>query len=583
MSGIDRRQFLSFLAAGMATPFVVLSAGAGANTTSSLLGYQNKFILDDGRVFSHSIASGDPSPSGVVLWTRISPDVITKGQNLYVQVSLNPEFDQLVFESVVEPHHIKASKDYTISIDTHSYLSADQRYYFRFIYGQVVSRTGRCRTAPDYFMDNQNLKLALVTCQDYTNGYYPAFQLIADDDSIDFVIHLGDFIYETVGDPSFQSLPFSDRRIELPSGSLAAMNLNDYRHLYKIVRSDPKLQRAMEQHTFIITRDDHETANDAYWDYERHTLGAPDHPYTTDVKYGNSAELLNQLMLDSQQAWLEYIPARVAVDTSSTDPHQFLKYYRKIELGNLVDLVMLDGRTYRSSHACGEGQFGQRYVPLGCTNFNSEQQTLLGAEQRDWLLNTVTESNARWKLIGNQTFMGSFAIRLGNKLHPINIDAWDGFNWERTLIARELSQQKIDNLVVVTGDFHSHLASHLKQNYQDPNPFHFDNFFGVEFMTPAITSAGLLDQLSSTDSSLPKQQLAQALSNSAVRLNNPHIRYFNSVSHGYSTLEFKPNHCDWKTYAVDKNTNSNQPEAKLLRHYRKHKAWPWLITQAAFI
>ena len=125
------------------------------------------------------------------------------------------------------------------------------------------------------------------------------------------------------------------------------------------------------------------------------------------------------------------------------------------------------------------------------------------------------------------------------------------------------------------------MASHLKQDYQDHNPFNFKNYFGVEFMTPAVTSAGLMDQLAGINPTVPQAVLTQALSNSAIRVTNPHVRYFNSVYHGYSLLELKPDYCDWKAYAVEKNLADQQPQARLLRHYRKHKAWPWLITKAA--
>jgi len=581
MSTIDRRKFLSFLAAGVATPYIVTftsgDARAGLIPTDAPLNY------DSQRVFSLSVSSGDPTPTGVVLWTRIDPSAWRAGQALFIQVARDAEFQQLEFESLVESQHIKPERDYCVNIDVDGYLQPNIRYYYRFIYDNTVSRTGRCRTAPPFGAEVDRLKLALLTCQDYTNGYYGAMAQIAQDDSIDFVIHLGDFIYETAGDPRFQSLPFEDRLIVLPSDGLVALDLDDYRHLYKTYRSDPLLQQAMEQHTFIITRDDHETANDAYWDYERDTLGAPDHPFTVDAEYGNDPARLHQLMLDSQQAWLEYIPARVEVDWSSTDPHRFLKYYRRVQLGNLVDLFMLDGRTYRTGHPCGEADFFGRYVPYGCTNWKSDQQSLLGSDQRDWLLNGVIGSSARWKLLGNQTYMGSLGVRLANGKLPINVDAWDGFDYERNLINNEVALNQVENFVVVTGDLHTYIASHIKKDYDKRSIFDFKNFIGVEFMTPSVTSAGLFDMIGAATPEGEQQLLAQAVTNTAVRLTNPHIRYFNTTQNGYSTIEFKHKHCDWKAYIVDKNVNDGEQSVKLIRHYRKYTTFPWLVTQAALI
>ncbi len=578
---IHRRRFLAYVAASMATPYVVSITSGSAK--ASLIGSDTLLQTDSERVFSLSVASGDPSPSGVVLWTRIDPSAHRPEQQLIVQVAHDADFQQLAFESLVQPDNISANRDYTVSLDLDGHLQPSIRYYYRFIYDNTVSHTGRCRTAPEYGADIDHLKLGLLTCQDYTNGYYGALAQVADDDSLDFVIHLGDFIYETAGDPRFQSLPFDDRRIILPSEGLVALDLEDYRHLYRTYRSDPNLIRAMEQHTFIVTRDDHETANDAYWDYERHTLGAPDHPFTLEEQYGNDPELLNQLMLDSQQAWLEYIPARVQVNLDTTDPHQYLKYYRRVQLGNLVDLFMLDGRTYRTAHACGEGDFFERYVPVGCTNWQSDQQTLLGGDQRDWLLNGLIGSSARWKLLGNQTYMGCLGIRLSNGKLPINVDAWDGFDYERNLINNEVALNQVENFVVVTGDLHTYIASHIKKDYDKRSIFDFNNFIGVEFMTPSVTSAGLFDMIGAATPEGEQQLLAQAVTNTAVRLTNPHIRYFNTTQNGYSTIEFNHKHCDWKAYIVDKNLNDNTQAKKLIRHYRKYTTFPWLITQAALI
>ncbi len=581
MSILDRRKFLSFIAAGFATPYVITFMSGSAK--AAVIRADAPLSTDSARVFSLSVASGDPSPTGAVLWTRIDPSAYRQGQALFVQVAKDANFTQLAFESMVDSQNINAERDFTISLDTDGYLEPSTRYYYRFIYDNTVSRTGRCRTAPPYGATVKNLKLGLLTCQDYTNGYYGALAHLAKDDSIDFVLHLGDFIYESAGDPRYQSLPFEDRMIVLPSNSVVALDLADYRHLYRTYRSDPFLQQAMEQHTFIITRDDHETANDAYWDYERDTLGAPDHPYTVDPAYGNDPYRLNQLMLDSQQAWLEYIPARVQVNPNSTHPQHYLRHYRRVQLGNLVDLFMLDGRTYRSPHPCGEGDFFQRYVPLGCNAWSSNQQTLLGADQRDWLLNGLIGSTARWKLLGNQTYMGSLGIQLQNGRIPFNVDAWDGFDFERNLINNEVAYNRVENFTVVTGDLHTYIASHVKKDYSNRSTLDYNNHIGVEFMTPSLTSAGLLDIIGAATPSGEQQLVAQALTNTAVRLTNPHIRYFNTTQNGWSTIEFSEGHCDWKAYVVDKGVNSESVNNKLIRHYRKYTSSPFLVTQAAYI
>lgn len=574
MAPLNRRTFVTYLAAALSTPFVVTFASGRVN--ASLIAPGTPLATDSDRVFPQSIASGDPSASGVVLWTRISPAAWNPASDLIVQVAADAGFSDLVFESFVPASDIGERSDFTIKVDLDGYLQSYRRYFYRFIYAGTVSRTGRCRTAPAVGTQPAAMKVAMVTCQDFTNGYYGTYQYIANDDSIDYVIHLGDFIYETAGDPRFQSLPFADRRMVLPSDGLVAMDLEDYRFCYRTYRSDAFLRKALENHTFIFTRDDHETANDAYWDYTRDTLGAPDHPYTKSSQYGNDPARLNRLMLDSQQAWMEYVPVRVQVNQDSTHPHQFLRHYRRIQLGSLIDLFMLDTRTYRSAHACGEKDFFGRYFPIGCNTWKAEDQTLLGAEQRDWLFGGLASSTATWKVLGNQTYMGSLGINFGKNKIPFNVDAWDGFDYERRALARIVKENRVNNFVVLTGDLHTYMASHVKHDYNNRSIFAYDNYVGVEFMTPSITSAGLFDMLKLKNPTGSAQWIAQGLTNAAVRLTNPHVRYFNTTLNGYSTLEFRRDYCHWTAYAIDKNVNSGTQKRTLVRQYKKYSANPWL-------
>ena len=298
---MDRRRFLS--AACLATGGLLVTWHAQAVEWLNL-GREpldtSALRTDSARVFDLSVSSGDPSATGVMLWTHIRPEALRGGQPLFLQVGLDAGFQTLLLQARIEASQISAERDHTVKVDLDGQLPetlSGGPYFYRFIYDGTVSRTGRCRTLPQDSTALRSLKLGLLTCQDYTNGYYPALGHLAADDSIDYVLHLGDFIYETAGDPRFQSLPFADRTLVLPSGGTVALDLADYRFIYRRYRSDPLLQLAMERHTFICVPDDHETANDCYWDYERDTLGAPDHPYTTDPQYGNDPGVLRRLRL----------------------------------------------------------------------------------------------------------------------------------------------------------------------------------------------------------------------------------------------------------------------------------------------
>lgn len=582
---MKRRQFLSMLAGGLATPFVLTLNQASAATLAGQPFSSAASQLDNGnlktdsaRVFDLSIASADPTPGGVILWTHIAPSAYQAGEPLWFQVAEDERFSRLVLEGQVKPGDIGPQRDYTVKVDLDGQLAAGKRYCYRFIYANTVSRVGRCRTSPAASAVVGRLKFALLTCQDYTNGYYNTLNYVANDDTLDFVLHLGDFIYETAGDPRFQSLPFADRTIMLPSGGIVAMDLDDYRVLYQTYRRDPNLQRAMERHTWILVPDDHETCNDAYWDYARDTLGAPDHPYTTDPVYGNDVQLLKRLKLDSQRAWLEYVPARVQVNEAATHPHDFLKIYRRFSFGNIVDLFMTESRSYRSAHACGEKDVFGRYLPLGCTNMGNQGQTMLGHAQRDWLIDGFSSSRARWKLMGNQTYMGRLALTFaGKQIAPVNVDAWDGFTHERDLIAGALQQNSVENFVVATGDLHSYISGYIKRDYGDLAPWHTGNYLGVEFMTPSITSSALVEMLvQKAPNDATRDGILQGLSEAAVIANNPHIKLFNSKDHGYSTLEFTHDYCEWIAYVVDKNVANPATARTCLARQRKYVGWPWL-------
>ncbi len=582
---MDRRRFLSAASAlgggllvtwqAQALPWMNLG-----NTPIDTTGFR----VDTGRVFDLSVSSADPSLTGVILWTHIAPDAVRVGEPLIVQVALDAQFQTLLLQAQVGPQDIGPERDHTVKIDLDGQLPetlSGGPYFYRFIYDRSLSRTGRCRTLPQASNALKRLKLGLLTCQDYTNGYYGALSHVAKDDSLDFVLHLGDFIYETAGDPRFQSLPFADRSVVLPSGGTVALNLQDYRAIYRRYRSDPQLQAAMERHTFICVPDDHETANDCYWDYARDTLGAPDHPFTKDPAYGNSPALLKQLKLDSQRAWTEYVPARVAYNPLATHPHEALRVYRRFAFGRFLDLFMIENRSYRSPHPCGEADFGQRYVPLGCTTLNKAEQTLLGQQQHSWLVDGLTHSTATWKLMGNQTFFGRLALTfLGAPLAPLNVDAWDGYNAERNLLSTALRDAKVSNFLVVTGDLHTYMASNIKHNYGNLNPLDFGNHLGAEFMTPAVTSSNLGEMLGAKLNAQQRTLVMQGLAAPAVRVNNPHIQYFNSNQQGYSTLELTDGYAEWVAYAVDKSVNDATVSRTCVARQRKHMGLPWLLAQS---
>lgn len=605
MRGMDRRQFVTVLLGGLATPFLLLSGCGGSNGNNnsgnpqptldadrpdaSLAQPQPSLFKDLTEnalhVFSASVASGDPTESGVIVWTRVEPAAWQIDQPLFLEVAQDNAFQRVVLSVQVAAKDITALNDYTVRLDLDGLLAPYTRYYYRFVYGRAASPVGRCRTAPSAGSSVSRLKLAVLTCQDYTNGYYPALSAIAADDAVDFVVHLGDFIYESAGDPRFQTLPFEDRLISLPSVDFpVAMGLEDYRHIYRTYRSDPKLQHCMSQHTWIITRDDHETGNDAYWDYANQTVGLPDHPYTHAAEFaGDRLSLLNQLMLDSQQAWFEYVPARVRYTASSTDPHTRLGYYRHIQLGDLVDLYMLDTRSYRTPHPCGEGELFERYGPLFCQQwYQNQEQSLLGQTQIDWLVAGLASGNGRWQVLGNQTMMSPlwFAQRQGDNAPPatdkagrwpLNVDAWDGYDAERVRLTHAMAAADARDVVVLTGDLHAATVSTVKKDFLSPDLPPELNVVAKEFMTPAVTSANLMELTARRWAGTAVESFIRGLAGSLTRANNPHIEFFDPTVAGFSVIEFTAEKLNWRTYAVNKRVNDALQQPSLLMHYESQR------------
>lgn len=575
---IDRRKFMQFLGGSLLTPFIVtekILAGAPQYSTAAGLLHSGDAGASDlagllpSDVFDLSVASGDPSASGAVLWTHIADAKVDGVSPLVFQIALDEAFDQLVLEGLVQAEDFAADRDFSVNIDVDGQLQANTRYYYRFFYRGVFSRTGRCKTLPNEGESLDELKVALLTCQDYTTGYYNAFHHLAEED-IDFVIHLGDFIYEYAQYSGFENNLV--RSLDLPSGEKVAISLEDYRYIYRAVRSDLNLQKAMEQHTFIVTWDDHETCDNAYWDYERDTLGAPDHPFEIDEVFAGSEDLLTQLKLDSQRAWLEYIPARVHVEESAQHPHEYLRIYRQFKFGDMLELFMTDSRTYRSKQPCGDGDSaGENFR---CRDYELPSQTMLGAEQKQWLIQGLTESEAIWKVWGNQTLMAQLALTtLGYQIAYANYDAWDGYQAERQEIMRAVKDNNVDNFVVFTGDLHTSIASYLKIDYSNINNWNYSNLVGVEVMTPSVTSPNLQDNI---ENSTNIDKDLRSLFNGGAQLNNPHIKDFNSSIYGYTVVEFSRNKMRWNVYDIDKRVDDPYTAKQLYRSFNYDPYWMWI-------
>lgn len=470
-------------------------------------------------VFPQGVASGDPSDSGAVLWTRVNPAVYQAGEKATLEISLTPDFAKLTFQSSVA---VDPASDCTLQIDIAGLLEPATVYFYRFRYRDAYSPPGRSKTLPAAD-DIRPLRLGLVSCQEFTSGYYGAYAHLAQED-LDAVVHLGDLIYETSADPRYRKPKLEGRTFSLPSGSYMALGLADYRLLYQAYR-DPFMQAAMAAHPFLAMWDDHEFANDCYWDESLNAPGAPNHPYK------NQPEKLRALRQAANQAWREYVPSRVAFDPQTVQ----MPVYRSVRMGGMLELFLTDDRTFRSPHACGE----DNRALTNCAAQDDARRSMFGSAQEAWLLEGLSASNARWRALGSAVMFSPLkAAGL-----TLNQDGWDGYEAERERIIQGLKEQKANNVLVLSGDLHAALASRI-----DP--------IGMEFMTPAISSPNARDSLSSR---YPWP------GNGLVEFLNPHLSFFDGETNGYSVLELSSEKVVYKLYSVDKTVNSANAPKRLVR------------------
>ncbi|NVJ04489.1 alkaline phosphatase D family protein [Myxococcus sp. AM001] len=353
----DRFKRRSFLQAAVAVA-ATTAFGCSDDETSSDAGE---------KYFPQSVCSGDPRPDSVVLWVRaVDPDNAGANTQVRLEVSTSESFSSLVLD---QSFTAQAQFDHALKVKVTN-LSARTTYYYRFSIdanGQKYSTvTGRTRTAPAAG-DDVPVKFAFASCQDYIGRYYNAWQhLLQLNEDLDFVVFLGDYVYETTGDASFQSVDgrgivFSEPEKALRQGTgltafYAANSLSNYRDLYKNLRTDKIIQRVHERYAFIITWDDHEFSDDCWGDVATYT----------DEK---TNEKQTERRRNAEQAFFEYIPMdHGASEAGAIDINavvaQPTRIYRDFEFGRNLKLLVTDTRTYRPDHLIPEDAYpGKVAVP----------------------------------------------------------------------------------------------------------------------------------------------------------------------------------------------------------------------------
>ncbi|WP_406477849.1 alkaline phosphatase D family protein [Streptomyces sp. NBC_01615] len=438
----DRRHFLTASAA-------VLGAAASAQLWLPGVARAAETPLPDG-VFTLGIASGDPLPDAVVLWTRLAPDPLNGGGMPDRAVSVEWEIaEDSRFRKPARRGTAQALPEYghSVHVDVRG-LRPDRAYWYRFRAEGQLSPTGRTRTAPHPHSSGGSLRVALASCQNWQNGYFTPYADMLDQDP-DVVLFVGDYIYESK--PSATAV----RRHE---GSDEPYTLVQYRNRYAQYRTDPHLAAMHANAPWVVTFDDHEVDNDF----------AGEIPQDPDKQ---SHDAFVARLTAAYQAYYEHMPVRATAIPDG--PH--IQMYRRLDFGRLARLNVLDTRQFRSNQATS--QEGAEDPSL----------TMLGTEQKEWLLDGLHKSPTRWNLIASQIMMAETDLQVGEgKLWYY--DAWDGYQAERNALMGEFAS--IRNPVVLTGDRHLTMISDLKEDFADPD----SAVVGAEFVGTSISSGGDQDQ-----------------------------------------------------------------------------------------
>jgi alkaline phosphatase D len=505
---------------------------------------------DPDAVFPQSVMSGGPTPTGAIVWTRLAPDAAARNGLLVCQVARDSRFDDVVTSKLVPDSRFSPRHDHVVQVDLDGALEPDRFYHYRFVYDGTATRTGRLRTLPAPDASPESLRVAVVSCQDYQNGYYGAYHHIANEE-VDYVLHLGDFIYESANGQYTRNrrrVP-DDRQLSLPSGRPLAESLDDFRYLYNQYKQDRFLQETLERHTLIAGWDDHEIGNNRYWDY------AADAPVLPNKRRGHNPEFAMELTANGIQAWIEHMPMRVEYDPDADHLHETLQLWRQVEFGDLVDLAVTDERLFRDGPPCPDGQV------LACFNEDAPGRTMLGDEQKQWWKDWTKTSQARWTVWLNE--VTTMPVTQGTGWNQVEVlhDSWDGFQHERHQLMRHLRRRGPRNFVTLTGDLHCAMAGIQHAHYGEFGRGDRGPRVGVELLTPSISSTNAADVID-----YPAWWRDGDLDD-FVREENPHLEFVDWHEHGYAVVEFTHKNARYTAYAVDAAENSPDADRRTLAEF----------------
>lgn len=455
-------------------------AGAG------VLGSSVIAVSQIATLFTLGVASGDPTSNGVVLWTRLAPDPLNGGgmPAVPIPVEWRVANDEAMTNIVQQGTAIAwPSLAHSVHVEVPN-LGADRWFFYQFSVGADRSPIGRTRTLPAAGTQPNFFRFGFVSCQDWQSGFYSAYRNLAQED-LDLVFHLGDYIYEYAARPDAVRQHIG---AELNS-------LTSYRNRYAQYKTDPHLQAAHAAFPFVVVPDDHEVDNN----------------YAAYVSADNiDPATFLQRRANAFRAYYEHMPLR----STSFPIGPYMALFRTLRVGNLLQFTTLDTRQFRSDQPCGDG------YRLSCAGRTATTQTMLGAQQEQWLFEQLDASTARWNVIAQQIMFAQYDV-LSGAGEVFDMDEWDGYVAARKRILGFLALRQPSNPIVITGDAHSYWVHDLKADFDDPSSANV----GVEFVGTSVSS-----DFSAAAHTIITGALGE----------NPHTKFFDGRFRGYVRCTVTP-------------------------------------------
>jgi alkaline phosphatase D len=498
------------------------------------------------RYFKHGVASGDPKPTSVIIWTRVTPTPeATPGSGRGPKVTVRWEVatDQK-FRTVVRRGTFETgkSRDHTVKVDAKR-LKPATWYYYRFSYSGTTSPVGRTRTAPARQATPGNLRFGVVSCTNYEAGWFTAYRGLAQRNDLHAVLHLGDYLYEY--EPGHYAMGGDNTVVRPHDPAREMVSISDYRRRHAQYKQDPDLQALHAKYPWIITWDDHEVTNDQY------DTGAENHQPETEGPY-------LPRRARAHRAYDEWMPVRMDGTAALGDG---TRLFRRLRFGRLAEISMLDLRTYRSQQVATAAPTP---VPAAEAETADPARTILGQRQMAWLKRSLSRKNQQWKIIGNPVMITpvTFAALPAEVLDPINdvtgllpsdgfpynVDQWDGYTADRREVFDYIKDHNVSGAVFVTGDIHSGWACELPF---DRGSYPLGGSAGVEFVATSVTSNNLKDLLMAPPrtASIPVEQ--------GILANNQHIKYLNFDDHGFSVMDVTSKQIQFDWFIIGARDDQN--------------------------